>query len=61
MTRTQPLAWIPNTHGFPFTGILHSGEKVRCRVIKGDDGLHKVESTDPNVTVRLSDLRGWIR
>lgn len=49
----RPLAWLPNTHGFRFIGILKNGERVRCRVVKGEDGCYRVEGA------QFADLTGW--
>lgn len=56
--KARPLAWLPNTAGFPFTGIKQDGTTVRCRVTKDPStGLHSVKGVTE--TVNYSDLRGW--
>lgn len=53
MTGWKLLKWLPNCHGYPFTGKLRDGTTVRCRVMLGADGLHKVEGAE------WADLMGW--
>ena len=54
MSGWKPLAWLPNTHGYPFTGKLRDGTTVRCRVVKcASTGLHTVDGA------AWADLMGW--
>lgn len=53
MTSWKLLKLLPNTHGYRFTGMLRDGTTVRCRVVRGEDGLHKVEGA------AWADLMGW--
>lgn len=55
--KVQPMAWLPNTHGYRFTGILSDGKTVKCKVVKDDDGCHRVQGIDQ--TVSYADLKGW--
>lgn len=51
--KIQPLAWLPNTNGYRFTGILKDGSKVPCKVVRGPDGIHRVQGA------AFEDLKGW--
>jgi len=44
---------LPNVDGFEFIGLTYGDKEVRCRVVRGEDGLHKIEGA-PH-----SELRGW--
>ena len=56
--KAKPLAWLPNTAGYLFTGIKHDGSEVRCRVTKNPaTGMHSVKGLVQDVTYQ--DLRGW--
>lgn len=53
----KPLAWIPNTHGFPCTVITADGVKHRVRVVKcNSTGCYRLDLPDG---VAFSDLKGW--
>lgn len=52
MTKVQSLAWLPNTHNFPFWGVLKDGTRVRCRVVRHGGG-YRVEGAV------YADLTGW--
>lgn len=54
MSRPQPLAWLPNTHGFTFTGICKDGRRARCRVERAPDGTYRVADG------MLAELMGWV-
>jgi hypothetical protein len=45
---------LPNTPGFRFSGVLHSGDRVPCIVMRDYDGLCRVGGA-----ARSCDLSGW--
>lgn len=53
LNRVLPLAWLPNVHGFAFTGYCADGTRVSLRV-ELRDGLHVIVN-------RPDNLIGWIR
>lgn len=55
MNAMRPLRDLPNVHGYEFVGVLWDGSTQTCRVVKCDDGLHRIEG------VAFRDLRGWTR
>jgi hypothetical protein len=48
-----PLRDLPNIHGYVFYGVRWDGSAEYCRVIKCDDGLHRIEGG------KYPDLRSW--
>ncbi len=54
--RLQPLAWLPNTHGFPFRAIDKQGNMHKCRVVLDPaTNTYKIEGAN------YADLTGWYR
>lgn len=54
--RFQPMAWVPNTHGFRFRAIDSNGNLHNCRVVRdAATGLHRIEGA------ALATLTGWLR
>lgn len=51
----RPLDNLPNQDGYEFIGVTRDGSLRRCKVFRGDDGLHRVRG------VRYADLQGWLR
>lgn len=54
MNRIQPLAWLPNTHGYRFVAVMTDGTRIKCRVVRGEDGVHRVEGA------KFEDMKGWM-
>lgn len=52
-TRGMPLAFIPNQDGFRFIGWTYDRRAVPCRVVRGADGLHRVDGC------AFEELMGW--
>lgn len=52
--KVKHMAWLPNSHGFPFTAVMRDGSRTRCRVVKGPDGCYKVEGAV------YADIAGWV-
>jgi hypothetical protein len=56
-TQWRPLAWIPNTSGYPLTVITHTGNTHRVRVVLDiQRGTHRLDLPEG---VQYSDLKGW--
>jgi hypothetical protein len=54
--RLIPMAQLPNTAGYEFTGIDKSGGEHDCAVQIGCDGLHHVNCK----MAHYEELIGWI-
>ena len=51
--KLKPLAFLPNTAGFSFTGITKDYRRISCTVVF-TDGLHRVSGAS------FSELIGWL-
>jgi hypothetical protein len=48
-----PKSQIPNSSGFRLICITEDGVRHRCEVVKGVDGLHRLDGVD------FSKVIGW--
>ncbi len=48
-----PLRDLPNIHGYRFVGVRLDGSSEPCRVVKCEDGLHRIEGG------KWHELRAW--
>lgn len=53
-----PIAILPNQSGYEFIGIRHNLTEELCKVVKGEDGLHRVVGADGSSA--YARMRGWI-
>jgi len=50
-----PLAWLPNSHGFKFIGMLKNGRRIACEVVRDSaTQMHSVAGAE------WSELAGWV-
>ena len=45
---------LPNSDSYRFIGLDIDGNRYRCEVVKGADGVHRVEG------MKFSDMIGWV-
>jgi len=53
MIGAMPLRDLPNIHGYEFIGVRWDGSSEPCRIIKCDDGLHRIAGD------KYKDLKAW--
>lgn len=52
----RPLALLPNTPGYTFTGVRHDGTYCACHVVLDiAAGIHKIAGD-----ATYSELKGWL-
>lgn len=56
--RERPLADLPNTDGFRFTGLRKDGSKLQCVVKVDKTGMHLAVCVESGRKV-FNELRAW--
>lgn len=57
--KPKPLAFLPNQHGYTFTGITKDNEQIRCKIVKDEKtGLHYIYTLDDVPAYAM--LKAWL-